>query len=91
MFPGSETPGVTAHDGEDKAGIHLRLTDSLLESGIQPFCTLYHRGLPQVLQDHGGWQSRETAQAFADYAGLMASHLSDRLAGRSIPERHWGD
>lgn len=57
-----------------------RLVDALLRAGVQPFATLYHWDLPQALQDrHGGWQSRATAQAFADYAGYVAARLSDRV------------
>ncbi len=55
-----------------------RLIDALLEAGIEPFPTLYHWDLPQALQDKGGWQSRDTAKAFADYAGYMARALGDR-------------
>src|SRR5262249_61018051 len=29
--------------------------------------------------DMGGWQSRDTAKAFADYAGYVAEKLSDRV------------
>ncbi|CAG37177.1 GH1 family beta-glucosidase [Desulfotalea psychrophila] len=56
-----------------------RLVDELLNAGIQPFATLYHWDLPQALQDKGGWQSRETAECFAQYAGYMAEKLSDRV------------
>lgn len=57
-----------------------RLVDELLANGIQPFATLYHWDLPQVLQDNGGgWESRGTAKAFADYAGYVAARLSDRV------------
>jgi len=59
-----------------------RLVDELLASGIQPFCTLFHWDLPQTLEDKGGWASRETAYAFAEYAGYVASRLSDRI-------QHW--
>jgi beta-glucosidase len=58
---------------------YSRLVDALLEAGIEPFATLYHWDLPQALQDKGGWQSRDTAKAFADYAGYMAGKLSDRV------------
>jgi beta-glucosidase len=57
-----------------------RLVDELLSHGIEPFATLYHWDLPQVLQDRqGGWQSSETSRAFADYAGTVAERLSDRV------------
>jgi beta-glucosidase len=57
-----------------------RMLDALLAAGIQPYCTLYHWDLPQALEDKGGWQNRDTAQAFADYAGFAAAHLSDRVS-----------
>src|ERR1700712_4851145 len=57
-----------------------RLLDELLANGIEPFATLYHWDLPQALQDKwGGWQSRDTSRAFADYAGYVAERLSDRV------------
>ena len=57
-----------------------RLLDELLANGIEPFATLYHWDLPQALQDRlGGWASRDTSKAFADYAGHVAERLSDRV------------
>jgi beta-glucosidase len=57
-----------------------KLVDELLKNGIQPFATLYHWDLPQALQDRvGGWESRETSEAFANYAGYAAERLSDRV------------
>ena len=58
---------------------YSRLVDELLQAGIEPFATLYHWDLPQALQDRGGWQVRETAEAFGMYAGYVAKHLSDRV------------
>src|SRR5262245_20976230 len=68
--------------GPNKAGIGFydRLVDELLGAGIEPYATLYHWDLPQTLQDkYGGWQRRETAQAFGDYAGYVAEQLGDRV------------
>ena len=56
------------------------LVDELLKNDIQPFATLYHWDLPQILQDkYGGWESRETSEAFGKYAGYVAEKLSDRV------------
>ena len=54
-----------------------RLVDELLKNGIAPYATLFHWDLPQALP--GGWQSRDTAHAFGDYAGFVARRLSDRV------------
>jgi beta-glucosidase len=56
-----------------------RLVDALLESGIQPFCTLFHWDLPQALQQRGGFLNRDLADWFADYASLVGERLGDRI------------
>ena len=56
-----------------------RLTDALLARGITPVPTLYHWDLPQPLASEGGWLARETAARFAEYAGLAADRLADRI------------
>jgi len=75
IFPdGRGTPNQKGID------FYNRLVDELLANGIQPFATLYHWDLPQTLQDkYKGWESRETAKAFGDYAGFIAGKLSDRV------------
>jgi len=75
VFPaGSGTPNPKGLD------FYNRLVDELIASGIQPYATLYHWDLPQPLQDNGGgWESRDTSKAFADYAGYVAERLTDRV------------
>jgi beta-glucosidase len=58
---------------------YSRLADALLEAGIRPFCTIYHWDLPQALEDRGGWPNRDLASYFADFAGILAKHLGDRI------------
>ena len=66
----------------NEAGIdyYQRLADELLANGIEPFATLFHWDLPQALQDSGGgWESRDTAKLFGDYAAYVTAKLSDRV------------
>ncbi|MFD7658035.1 GH1 family beta-glucosidase [Actinosynnema sp. NPDC059797] len=58
---------------------YVRLLDALRARDIQPYVTLYHWDLPQELEDQGGWATRGTAEAFAEYARLMARELGDRV------------
>ena len=66
-----------------------RLVDGLLARGIAPHITLYHWDLPQGLQDRGGWESRETALHFAEYARVMAERLGDRAASICTHNEPW--
>jgi beta-glucosidase len=56
-----------------------RLVDALLRHNIVPVATLYHWDLPVTLEDEGGWPNRATANAFADYAEVVARRLGDRI------------
>ncbi|MGA8938612.1 MAG: family 1 glycosylhydrolase, partial [Acidobacteriaceae bacterium] len=56
-----------------------RVVDALMTADIAPYCTLYHWDLPQALEDRGGWPNRELANYFADYAGILAKYLGDRI------------
>jgi len=66
-----------------------RLVDALLAANIRPFVTLYHWDLPQALDDEGGWLSRDTARAFADYAGVVARTLGDRVTDWITHNEPW--
>jgi len=66
-----------------------RLVDGLLARDIRPFPTLYHWDLPQPLEDMGGWPARDTALRFADYAGLVAERLGDRVPAWATMNEPW--
>ena len=74
-------------DGRGPANPHgldfyRRLVDALLEAGIRPVVTLFHWDYPLALHRQGGWQNRDSAGWFADYAHLMGEALRDRVS-------HW--
>jgi beta-glucosidase len=56
---------------------YRRLVDALLAKGIAPMATLFHWDLPQPLQDKGGWENRDCAKWFADYATVVYRALGD--------------
>ncbi|SNT59821.1 beta-glucosidase [Asanoa hainanensis] len=77
-------PRVQA-DGTGKANqrgldFYRRLVDGLHERGIEPMATLFHWDLPQALQDLGGWENRDVAYRFADYAAAVFEAL-----GTAVP------
>jgi len=59
-----------------------RLIDGIMAADIEPWVCLYHWDLPQALEDRGGWQNRDVASWFADYAHLTVRRLGDRV-------KHW--
>jgi beta-glucosidase len=75
----------------NQAGLDFydRLVDGLLAQDITPVATLYHWDLPLALSEKGGWVSRETAYAFADYAELIARRLGDRVAWWQTHNEPW--
>jgi beta-glucosidase len=72
-------PGGTGAVNQKGLDFYSKLVDGLLAKGIRPFVTLYHWDLPQAQQDKGGWPSRDTAYAFAEYAAVVAGALGDRV------------
>ncbi|MGA7243113.1 MAG: GH1 family beta-glucosidase [Terracidiphilus sp.] len=57
-----------------------RVVDELLANNITPYVTMFHWDTPAGLQ--GGWQSRDTSKAFADYCAYVTKHLGDKV-------KHW--
>ena len=82
----------TGSDAINPAGLNFyqRLVDGLLERDIEPYLTLYHWDLPAALQQaHNGWADRQTAYRFAEYAGLIARHLGDRVRSFTTHNEPW--
>ena len=59
-----------------------RIIDSCLAQGIEPWITLYHWDLPEILQQKGGWTNREIINWFGDFAKCCIKQFGDRV-------KHW--
>jgi beta-glucosidase len=73
---GTGTPNPKGLDFYD------RLTDALLEAGVNPTPILHVWDLPGVLQDRGGWANRDSAEWFAEYTSVLFDLIGDRAT-------HW--
>jgi beta-glucosidase len=72
-------PDPTGAVNPDGLDFYDRLVDALLTAGIEPSATLFHWDTPQWLEDLGGWERRDVAERFADYASVVAGRLGDRV------------
>jgi beta-glucosidase len=82
-------PGGRGPANQPGLDFYRRLVDSLLDADIEPWLTLYHWDLPQELEDAGGWPVRDTAYRFAEYAGIVAEALGDRVTSWTTLNEPW--
>ncbi|XVE50471.1 hypothetical protein DITRI_Ditri01bG0164700 [Diplodiscus trichospermus] len=76
-------PNGTGEPNEEGICYYNRLINALIEKGIQPFVTLYHWDLPQILEDkYEGWLSRQIVDDFEHYAFTCFQAFGDRV-------KHW--
>ena len=81
--------GGTGALGQEGVAFYDRLLDGMLERNLKPFATLYHWDLPLALAEAGGWQNRETALRFADYASEAARLFGSRLFSCATINEPW--
>jgi beta-glucosidase len=72
-------PDGTGRVNQAGLDFYSRLVDANLERGIEPWATLYHWDLPQVLEDRGGWVNRDIVGWFGEYVSTVVDKLGDRV------------
>ncbi|KAI3457022.1 hypothetical protein Pfo_013685 [Paulownia fortunei] len=76
-------PNGTGEPNPEGIEYYNNLIDALLEKGIQPYATLYHWDLPQMLEDkYGGLLSNQVVKDFENYAYICFKAFGDRV-------KHW--
>lgn len=75
-------PYGTGHINQRGIDYYNSVIDKCLARGVQPWITLYHWDLPQILEDQGGWTNRAIIQWFSEYVAVCAKHFGDRV-------KHW--
>jgi beta-glucosidase len=82
-------PTGTGQVNQKGLDFYSRYVDELLAAGIRPTCTVFHWDLPQALEDQGGWPNRDLYKHFADYSGIVAKTLGDRVNTWAIFNEPW--
>ncbi|MDP2387073.1 MAG: GH1 family beta-glucosidase [Bacteroidota bacterium] len=65
----------------NKKGIEFyhKVIDTCIESGIEPWITLYHWDLPETLQQKGGWTNREIINWFEHYVEVCIKEFKSKV------------
>lgn len=56
-----------------------QLINELIKCHIEPVVTIYHFDLPLALYNRGGWNNRETIDAFVEYSKILFERFGDRV------------
>lgn len=73
---------LTAGTGKvNQAGIdhYNKVIDYCLKQGVEPWVTIYHWDLPQLLEDRGGWINRDIVNWFSEFVAICADAFGDRV------------
>ena len=72
-------PNGTGAPNPKGVDFYHRVIDRCLELGVEPWITLYHWDLPQILEDKGGWPSRNILGWFEEYADFCTRTYGDKV------------
>ncbi|MEK4909218.1 6-phospho-beta-glucosidase [Niallia circulans] len=73
MFP----DGGVGERNPKAISFYRDLLTEMNENGIKPFANLYHFDMPYVLQEKGGWESREVVNAYVNFATACFEEFGD--------------
>lgn len=72
-------PNGTGNINQKGLDYYHRVIDYCLEKQIEPWITLYHWDLPQILEDKGGWTNRDVINWFSEYAEKCSLAFGDKV------------
>jgi beta-glucosidase len=72
-------PNGTGEVNQAGVDYYNQVIDYCIAQGIEPWVTVYHWDLPQVLEDKGGWTNRDIIEWFTNFTSICANHFGDRV------------
>ena len=65
-------PNGSGQVNQEGIDFYHKVIDECIAQGVEPWITLYHWDIPQVLEDKGGWTNREVVGWFTEYTRVLA-------------------
>lgn len=56
-----------------------KVIDKCLSAGIEPWITIYHWDMPEVLEAQGGWANRKIIDWFSEYADVVTKEFGSKV------------
>jgi beta-glucosidase len=56
-----------------------KVIDKCLSEGIEPWITIYHWDMPQLLENKGGWTNREMIGWFSEYVEVVTKEFGSKV------------
>jgi beta-glucosidase len=71
-------PNGTGKVNQKGIDFYNKVIDKCLKRGMDPWLTLYHWDLPQVLENKGGWTNRDVIEWYSEFAHVCTRSFGDR-------------
>jgi beta-glucosidase len=72
-------PNGTGHVNQEGVDFYHKVIDECIAQGVEPWITLYHWDIPQILEDQGGWTNRAVVDWFTDYTRVLAREYGSKV------------
>jgi len=72
-------PEGTGTPNQKGIDFYHKVIDKCLSAGIEPWITLYHWDMPQVLEARGGWANRNIIDWFSEYAEVVTKEYGSKV------------
>ncbi len=72
-------PNGTGEINQEGLNFYHRVIDKCLAAGIEPWITIYHWDLPQVLEEQGGWTNRKILDWFSEYTNVVTLEFGAKV------------
>jgi beta-glucosidase len=72
-------PGGTGEANRKGLDFYHKVIDKCLSAGIEPWITIYHWDMPQVLEAQGGWANRKMIGWFSGYTDVVTREYGSKV------------